>query len=122
MTEPVLQVKKLIKNFGSFKALKGISFEVPKGKVIGLLGPNGAGKTTTINILLGITLSSGGTIRYFGKDFEKNRLYCLQRINFTSAFSNLMGRISVWENFLVFANLYNVPNPEKKIKKIGRVF
>ena len=118
MMEPVLQVKNLVKNFGSFKALKGISFEVPKGKVIGLLGPNGAGKTTTINILLGITLSNGGNIKYFGKDFEKNRLYCLQRINFTSYFSNLMGRISVWENFLVFANLYNVPNPENKIRKL----
>lgn len=122
MSEPILEVKNLVKNFGPFRALDGISFEIPKGKVIGLLGPNGAGKTTTINILLGITLSNGGTIRYFGKDFFNHSEYCLQKINFASSFNTLQGRISVWENLLVFSYLYSLKSPEKKIRGLAEMF
>lgn len=122
MSEIILEVQNLVKNYGSYAAVKNISFEIPKGKIIGLLGPNGAGKTTTIQILLGITLHNGGTIKYFGKDFVKNRQYCLQRINFTSSFNTLQGRISVYENLLVFAHLYNVENPKKKIKEFADYF
>src|SRR5262249_3972732 len=114
MSEIILEVEKLVKNYGTYRAVDGIPFTVPKGKVVGFLGPNGAGKTTTIHMLLGITLSNGGNIRYFGKDFLQHRLYCLQRINFTSAFNTLLGRISVWENLIVFANLYQVKHAKEK--------
>jgi ABC-2 type transport system ATP-binding protein len=122
MSDPILEVKNLVKNYGSFKAVDDISFIVPRGKVIGLLGPNGAGKTTTIQVLLGITLLNGGTIKYFGEDFYKNKQYCLQRINFASAFNTLQGRISVRENLLVFAYLYAVKKPEKKITELAEYF
>lgn len=122
MSELLLEVKNLVKNYGSFKAINGISFSVPRKKVIGLLGPNGAGKTTTIQTLLGITLINGGTIKYFGKDFTRNKQYCLQRINFASAFNTLQGRISVWENLLVFAYLYELKDPKKKIDELAKYF
>lgn len=122
MSEPILEIKNLVKNYGSFRAVDNISFIVPKGKVIGLLGPNGAGKTTTIQVLLGITLLNSGTIKYFGEDFSKNRQYCLQRINFASAFNTLQGRISVWENLLVFAYLYSLKKPKKKITELAEYF
>jgi ABC-2 type transport system ATP-binding protein len=111
----VLEVESLVKTYGTFRAVDGISFAIPSGKVIGFLGPNGAGKTTTIQMLMGITLSNGGVIRYFGQDFARHRLDCLQRINFTSAFNTLLGRITVWENLLVFAGLYRVARPRAKI-------
>lgn len=122
MNEPILKVENLIKNYGSYRAVDRISFSVPRGKVIGLLGPNGAGKTTTIQVLLGITLSNGGTITYFGKDFFTHRQESLQRINFASAFNTLQGRISVYENLLVFSYLYSVKNPKEKIEKFLRFF
>lgn len=118
MVKYVLEVENLVKNFGSFSAVKRISFSVPRGKVIGLLGPNGAGKTTTIQMLLGIISASSGSIRYFGKDFLKNREESLQRINFASAFNTLLGRITVWENLIVFAGLYRIKNPDKKINDL----
>lgn len=118
MSDTVLEVKNLSKNYGPFKAVDGISFSVPRGKIVGFLGPNGAGKTTTIQILSGITLQNGGSIRYFGMDFATRREDCLQRINMTSAFNTLMGRISVWENLFVFAELYQVPNSRQKIKSL----
>ena len=122
MSKNILEVRNLVKNYGKYTAVDGISFDVPKGKVIGFLGPNGAGKTTTIQVLLGITLANGGSVSYFGKDFFKNRSYCLQRINFTSSFNNLQGRTSVFENLLVYSYLYNVKNPRKKIKELIEYF
>jgi ABC-2 type transport system ATP-binding protein len=119
MSEVILQVENLVKTYGSFCAVGGISFAVPRGKVVGLLGPNGAGKTTTIQMLLGVTLKNGGTIHYFGKDFSRHRHYCLQRINFTSAFNTLLGRISVWDNLVVFAGLYGIGKPRKKILELA---
>ncbi len=120
MADIVLQVENLMKNYGNFRAVDGISFSIPKGKVVGLLGPNGAGKTTTIQMLLGVTLKNGGMIKYFGKDFDRHRQYCLQRINFTSAFNTLLGRISVWQNLMVFAGLYQVKHPKKKIMELAK--
>lgn len=116
--DTALEVRNLVKNYGSFRAVNDISFSVEKGKITGFLGPNGAGKTTTIQILSGITLQNGGSIFYFGEDFSKHREACLQRINATSAFNTLMGRISVWENLLVFAELYQVQNPRRKIASL----
>lgn len=120
MVENILQVENLIKKYGSFCAVDGISFSVPRGKIVGLLGPNGAGKTTTIQMLLGVTLKNGGIIKYFGKDFDRYHQYCLQRINFTSAFNTLLGRISAWQNLIVFAGLYQVKNPKKKIIELAK--
>lgn len=118
----VLQVKNLTKRFGSFTAVDSISFELREGEVLGLLGPNGAGKTTTIQILLGITTPNSGEIRYFEKDFSQNRQDCLQKINYTSAFNTLQSRTTVWENLLVFANLYLIDKPKKKIMELVEYF
>jgi ABC-2 type transport system ATP-binding protein len=115
MNEPIIQVDHLTKRFGKFLAVNGISFSVPRGKVIGFLGPNGAGKTTTIHMLLGITTPTSGNISFFGKNFAKNKQEILGRINFTSAFNQLLGRITVLENLIVFAYLYSVKNPKNKV-------
>lgn len=87
-----------------------------------MLGPNGAGKSTTIQMLLGITTQSSGAISYFGKDFDKYKRESLQRINFASSFNSLQGKISVLENLLVFALLYDVKNPMAKIKELLTYF
>ncbi len=111
----ILEVKDLRKSYQGEVAVDGISFTVKRGEIVGFLGPNGAGKTTTIQMLLGITTPNGGTISYFGKDFSQHREASLQRINTTSAFNTLMGRISVWENLFVFAELYQVSGARAKI-------
>jgi ABC-2 type transport system ATP-binding protein len=120
--EAALEVRDLTKLYGAFRAVDRVSFSVPRGKIVGLLGPNGAGKTTTIQMLVGITLPNGGTIRYFGQDLHRHRAACLQRINFSSSYNNLQGRITVWENLVVFARLYQVKEPDNKIRELGRYF
>lgn len=118
----ILRASGLTKQFGEFVAVDNISFSVKEGEVVGFLGPNGAGKTTTIQMLLGITTPTSGTIHYFDKDFFKDPQYCLSRINFTSAFNTLQGRVTVWENLVVFAHLYHVESPLPKIKKLVERF
>jgi ABC-2 type transport system ATP-binding protein len=118
MSESVLKVEKLVKDYGTFRAVDSISFEIKKGKVLGLLGPNGAGKTTTIQMLTGITNLTSGKISYFGQDFISHKQESLQRRNFTSAYNTLLGRISVKENLMTFAGLYRVPNRVSKIAEM----
>ncbi len=115
MTNDVIEVRNLVKDYGSFRAVDDITFTVPKGKIVGFLGPNGAGKTTTIHILLGITTATAGHISFFGKDFNHHKQHILARINFASAFNTLQGRISVWENLVVFSHIYEVKGYKKKI-------
>lgn len=64
--EPALEVDGLVKSYGKVVAVRGISFLVPKGQVVGLLGPNGAGKSTTIKVCLGLTRPTRGVVRVFG--------------------------------------------------------
>lgn len=64
--EPALEVDRLVKSYGKVVAVCGISFQVPKGQVLGLLGPNGAGKSSTIKVCLGLTHPTRGIVRVFG--------------------------------------------------------
>src|SRR5919202_5066301 len=117
-----LEVDHLTKLYGSFRAVDAISFSLNKGHILGLLGPNGAGKTTTLQMLVGITLPDGGAIRYFGQDLHRRRQACLQRINFCSSYNMLQGRITVWENLIVYAGLYRLNNAQQKIRDLGAYF
>ena len=67
--ENVIEVKNLVKNYKNFK-LNKISFNVPKGKVVGLIGANGSGKTTTIKAILNLIKINNGQIKIFDKDFR----------------------------------------------------
>jgi ABC-2 type transport system ATP-binding protein len=117
-----LSVSKLYKKYGQFEAVKGISFELPKGSILGLLGPNGAGKTTVIQMLLGLTTPDAGTITYFGDEFSAHREKILQRINFASTYSELQGKITVYENLYIHAGFYQVNNPRSKIMELLELF
>jgi daunorubicin resistance ABC transporter ATP-binding subunit len=66
--EPAIVVQDLVKRFGDLEALKGVSFEVPAGRVLGLLGPNGAGKTTAVRVLTTLLPPDGGSARVLGCD------------------------------------------------------
>jgi len=63
-----LDIDRLVKRYGDFTAVDGISLTVPEGEFFGLLGPNGAGKTTTISAIVGLARITAGTIRLFGHD------------------------------------------------------
>ena len=115
---PILQAENLVKIFGDFTALDGLSFTVAQGESLGLLGVNGAGKTTAMNLLLGLTTPTSGTVRIFGLEFWKHRIEILRQINFSSAYTSLPSNLLVWQNLIVFAKLYGVPRPKQRIEEL----
>ena len=64
--KPILDVAKLVKRFGGFYALDGLSFHVVSGEILGLVGPNGSGKTTAINVISGLYAPDGGEVVFDG--------------------------------------------------------
>ncbi|MBN9013186.1 MAG: ATP-binding cassette domain-containing protein, partial [Rhizobiales bacterium] len=60
--KPILTVNGLVKRFGGFHALDGLSFHVSSGEILGLVGPNGSGKTTAINVISGLYAPDDGTL------------------------------------------------------------
>lgn len=75
----VLEVRDLHKTYPAF-ALKGISFDVPQGAIVGFIGRNGAGKSTTLKSVLGLVHRDGGTVRVFGMDYAANEAAIRQRL------------------------------------------
>lgn len=118
MTETVLAVRDVVKRYDDFDAVKGISFAVAPGEIVGLLGPNGAGKTTTINMVLGILEPTGGTIAVDGFDVARERSQALMRTNFAAVYAQLPGNMTVQQNLNVFGRIYEVPNLDTRIKEL----
>ncbi len=118
--EGVIQVQDLAKHYGPTRAVDGIDFAVPQGSVCALLGGNGAGKTTTIAMLLGLLLPSRGQISILGEDMLAHRYRVLPRINFSSPYVDLPQRLTVAENLTVYARLYGLARPRRRLRELGR--
>lgn len=98
-------VEGLVKRFGDFTAVDGISFRVPRGQVLGLLGPNGAGKTTTVNMLCTLLRPDGGQAFVAGHDITKERAAVRKSIMLTGQFAALDESLSGRENLVLFGRL-----------------
>lgn len=97
----MINVSGLVKEFGSFRAVNGITFKVPKGQILGFLGPNGAGKSTTMKMLTGFIEPSGGTASIGGKDVVKDSLAVRKQIGYLPESAPSYGEMTVVE-FLNF--------------------
>ncbi|MFN2323184.1 MAG: ABC transporter ATP-binding protein [Trueperaceae bacterium] len=99
-------------SYGEREVLKGISFEVAPGEVLGFLGPNGAGKSTTIRMLTGQLRPSAGSVRLFGRDVARERSEVMGRVGVSFEEKNLYPSMTGEENLRFFARLYGVPHPD----------
>jgi len=106
VSEPIIRVENLYKNYGSVEALRGVSFSVEEGEVFGLLGPNGAGKTTTVEILEGLRTSDRGTALVCGLDPEKTGEQFKEIIGAVLQSTALPAKLRVKEALDLFANFY----------------
>lgn len=93
----MIEVKNLKKNYGSFKALHGISFNVERGHVYGFLGPNGAGKSTTMNIISGCLAASEGTVTINGHDIFRDPIAAKKCIGYLPEIPPLYPDMKVME-------------------------
>ena len=118
MSENIIEVKNLNKIYDKIIAVKDLTFEINKGKIIGLLGPNGCGKTTTIAMILGLLKPTSGEVIIKGKNIEKERINLLEKMNFISPYVELPKKLTVEENLKVYADLYGVKNTNEKIYEL----
>jgi ABC-2 type transport system ATP-binding protein len=104
-----IEVHDIVKKFGDFTAVKGISFEVKDGEIFGLLGPNGAGKSTLIRMMVTLLAPTAGTAAINGFDVVKKADDVRRSIGVIPQAMTSDLELSVYENLLIFAKLYGVP-------------
>ncbi|MBC8059788.1 MAG: ABC transporter ATP-binding protein [Clostridiaceae bacterium] len=110
----MLKVTNLTKSYGSLEVLKGISFEIKRGKVYGFLGQNGAGKTTTMNILTGLIDFNGGDIVYEDKDFKNDKRQILKKVGYLPQNPVFYGYMTGNEYLNFIGTLTNMSLPDIK--------
>lgn len=107
MTKNIIEVKNLVKHYGSFEAVKGISFEVKEGEIFGLLGPNGAGKSTTLEIIETLRTKTGGEVLVDGRSIDKDAAEIKKIIGVQLQTSGYYPGLNLTELIHLFAGLYN---------------
>ncbi|HWQ45726.1 MAG TPA: ABC transporter ATP-binding protein [Longilinea sp.] len=118
--ENVIEVKNLVKHYGTVHAVDGVSFTIRQGEIFGMLGPNGAGKTTTIECIEGLRTHDEGSIQVLGLDPHKDGYALKERIGIQFQSAALPERIKVWEALDLFASFYQKRVDWRSIlKKMG---
>jgi ABC-2 type transport system ATP-binding protein len=108
-----IDVQQIVKKFGDFTAVNGISFTVDDGEIFGLLGPNGAGKSTLIRMLVTLLAPTAGTAVVNGFDVVKQADGVRQSIGVIPQAMTSDLELSVEENLIIFAKLYGVPRQKR---------
>ena len=113
----VLEVRDVVKRFGTFTAVDGVSFDVNEGEILGLIGPNGSGKSTLFNCILGQSQPNGGDVRLDGKTVTGLRPSRLNRMGISRTFQLLQvfPQLSVRENLILAGQ-------EHKGSRLSRLF
>jgi ABC-2 type transport system ATP-binding protein len=116
--QTIIEVKHLAKNFGTFEAVKDVSFTVNKGDVFGFLGPNGAGKSTTIRCLLSLIQPDKGTIELFGTSLNNDRSAILRNIGSIIEKPDFYKYLSAQKNLEIFARISGAQVSSKEIAEM----
>lgn len=123
--EHIIEVKEMVKKFGSFVANDRLTFHVEKGEIFGFLGANGAGKTTAMRILCGLSYPTSGEIRVAGYDVYREREKIKQKIGYMSQKFSLYEDLTVSENIHLYAGIYGlgrkqiVSREEQLLERLG---
>jgi len=115
----VIEVKDLVKRFGSFVADDHLTFNVYKGEIFGFLGANGAGKTTAIRMLCGLLQPTSGDVKVAGFDAYTQSDLIKANIGYMSQKFSLYNDLSVWENIRFFGGIYGLWGKELKIEPMS---
>jgi ABC-2 type transport system ATP-binding protein len=110
-----ISVSHLVKRYGAFAAVDGVSFEVPAGSITALLGPNGAGKTTTIEILEGFQEPTSGAVRVLGEEPRRAGRRWRARIGLVLQSTSLDAQLTVREALDMYARLFPRPMPVAEV-------
>ncbi len=114
----VIDVENLTKSYGDFEAVRGLSFTVPPGEVLGLVGPNGAGKTTTLRSIAGIIVPTGGAVRVGGFDIATAPERAKSLLAFIPDEPQLFEHLTVEEHLRFIGRLYGVADAPARIEPL----
>ncbi|HRI26296.1 MAG TPA: ABC transporter ATP-binding protein, partial [Ferruginibacter sp.] len=118
MSSAIISVKNLVKNYGTFEAVKGISFDVYEGEIFGLLGPNGAGKSTTLEIIETLRAKTSGEVTVCGLDLDKEPDNIKKMIGVQLQTSGFYPGLTLIELIELFGGLYNQPVKPAELLKL----
>ena len=114
MDKIIINVNNLSKNYGSFQAVKNISFEVKQSEIFAYLGPNGAGKSTTIKMFITLLAPTSGDAIINGHSLIQHPAEVRKSIGYVPQMISVDGSLTVQENMMLMAQLYDVPYRECK--------
>lgn len=118
----VIKVDNLMKFYGGFKAVNGVSFEVEEGEIFGLLGPNGAGKTTTLEIIETLRDETEGDVEVLGYSINKQPQKIKENIGIQLQSASFYPNLNLEQIIKLFADLYDVKvDPIALLKKVSLV-
>jgi ABC-2 type transport system ATP-binding protein len=120
MAQSIILAENLVKKFGDFTAVDGISFDVKRGEIFAFLGPNGAGKSTTIKMLTTMLRPTSGTLKLAGHDVATERDSARKAFGIVFQDPSLDEELSAYENMQLHAVLYGVPvaKQDTRIKEL----
>jgi ABC-type multidrug transport system ATPase subunit len=116
--EKIIEVKNLVKDYGKFRAVDDVSFDVFQGDVFGFLGPNGAGKSTTIRTMLTLISATSGEIKIFGKELNAHRKEILSEIGCIVEKPDFYKYLSAQKNLEIFARVSGKKVSKSKIAEV----
>jgi ABC-2 type transport system ATP-binding protein len=114
MTEKAIQVRNIVKRYGQFTAVDGVSFDVGETEIFGLLGPNGAGKSTLIRMMTTLLEITDGTAIVDGFDVRKDPDKARRHIGVIPQAMTSDGDLTVWENLSIYSKLYGIGAAERQ--------
>ena len=115
-TSPAIEAEGLVKRFGEFTAVDGVSLTVPTGSVYGVLGPNGAGKTTTIRMLATLLRPDAGHARIFGHDVVAEPTAVRSLVGVTGQYASVDEDLTATENLMIFSRLLGLGRADARRK------
>ena len=122
MSNSIIRVENLVKNYGQFEAVKSVSFNVEEGEIFGLLGPNGAGKSTTLEIIETLRPKTSGKVLVNGFDLDKEPGEIKKIIGVQLQTSGFYPGLNLLELIKLFSGLYNRDvDAMKLLKKVNLV-
>lgn len=116
----MIATENVTKHFGSFQALKDVSFEINQGEIVGFLGQNGAGKTTLMRILTSYLPASSGTVLIDGEDVSRNSLAIRQKIGYLPETPPLYANMTVRDYLKFAAEIKGIPANQRR-RQLNRV-
>ncbi len=112
--EIAIEAEGLTQRFGTFTAVDHVSLQIERGEIFGFLGSNGCGKSTTMKMLTGLLPPTEGSATVFGKSVEAGSMEVRRNLGYMTQAFSLYGELTVRENLVLDARLFNIPPAEAK--------